>query len=387
MSKIAPFTLDMMTQLIHSPSVSCTLDHIDQGNQGVIHLLANWFEDEGFDVEVQTLPHHPEKKNLIATFGHGNNGLVLSGHTDTVPFNIEKWSSDPFTLTLKDERFYGLGTADMKSFFAIILSAIKALKQEIDFTTIKAPLIIVATADEETTMEGARALQADKIVKASCAIIGEPTNLVPIRAHKGMIMQAIRLEGKAGHSSNPALGKNALDGMTEVLHALQQFRAHLKSTYQNSDFEIDYPTLNLGCIHGGDNPNRICGSCEVQFDIRPLPGMKLAPLKESIFQKIKPIADKHHLTLTLTDLFPGLEAFETPVNNAFVQTVKQLTQAEPQTVAYATEAPFFQNMGLDTLVMGAGSIDQAHQPNEFVEAQQIQEAIEIIKNAIHRTCF
>ena len=147
-----PKLKSLINQLLTIPSISCTAKDIDQGNLNVIHLLADWFENFGFQCEIQTLAHDKNKANLIATLGKGNNGLVLAGHTDTVPYDDNRWQVDPFALTEKDNRFYGLGSCDMKSFFAVIIEALK----DIELNNIKQPLIILATADEETSMSGAK---------------------------------------------------------------------------------------------------------------------------------------------------------------------------------------------------------------------------------------
>ncbi|MCK4834537.1 MAG: M20/M25/M40 family metallo-hydrolase, partial [Gammaproteobacteria bacterium] len=161
MTKNIPDLKSLIQQILSTPSISCTSADIDQGNLHVIHLLASWFENLGFKCEIQILDEGKNKANLIATLGSGNNGLVLAGHTDTVPYDENRWQVEPFGLTEKDNRFYGLGSCDMKSFFAVIIEALKS----IDLNKIKQPLIILATADEETSMSGAKAIakHADKL--------------------------------------------------------------------------------------------------------------------------------------------------------------------------------------------------------------------------------
>ena len=193
------------------------------GNRPVIDALANWLEPLGFDVKVMPLKTQPHKANLIATLGTGTGGLVLAGHTDTVPCDDALWQSDPFALTERDNRLYGLGSADMKGFFAIAIEAIKPLLD----SKLKAPVIILATADEESSMDGARALVKDDLLGARYAIVGEPTGLKPIYAHKGIMMESIVIEGRSGHSSNPLLGNNAMEAMHEVITELLTLRLSL----------------------------------------------------------------------------------------------------------------------------------------------------------------
>lgn len=378
-----PTFQQQLQQLVATPSVSCTSPRWDMGNRAVIDLLASWLQDLGFAIQILPIPGRDNKANLIATLGSGPGGLVLSGHTDTVPYDESRWSQDPFTLTEKDQRFYGLGATDMKGFFPVAIAAAEAFRDQ----TLQQPLIILATADEESSMSGARALVELGQPKARYAVIGEPTGLKPIRMHKGIMMEAVKVEGSAGHSSNPALGNNALEAMYKVLGELLDFRSELQQRYQNPGFEVSVPTLNLGCIHGGDNPNRICGQCELHFDLRPLPGMDNAQLHEDIAKRLQPLAETTGTDIHLATLFGGVAAFEEPANAPLIQACEKLTGHSAGSVAFATEAPFLQQLGMQTVVMGPGSIDQAHQPDEFIDCQQIQPAIDILKGLIKQFCL
>lgn len=383
MNKNLPKFESQLEQLIASASVSSANPTLDMSNAGVINLLASWLDDLGFRTEIQDVDDHPGKHNLIATIGTGTGGLVLSGHSDTVPYDDIQWHSDPFMSTQKEGGFYGLGSTDMKGFFAVILESI----QKVDLQNLKHPLTVIATADEECSMAGARMLNKAGLPQGEAVIIGEPTDLKPIRMHKGILMQSIRIIGLSGHSSNPELGNSALEAMYEVLGELKQYRRLLQSKYQNAGFEIAVPTMNLGCIHGGDNPNRICGQCELQFDIRPLPGMSIDELQADIDKLLIPIADNHGVQIQHEPLFNGVNAYEEPATSELVKTAERLTNYKPDSVAFATEAPFFQSMGKQTLVMGPGSIDQAHQPNEFLPIDQIQPGIDLYQKFIEHYCL
>ncbi|WP_372981157.1 M20/M25/M40 family metallo-hydrolase, partial [Marinobacter sediminum] len=242
-----PGVKDMLTRLISLPSISSASAKWDHSNEAVVRILAEWLEPLGFAVEILEVPGMPGKFNLIATLGSGPGGLVLSGHTDTVPYDDQRWTSDPFTLTERDNRWYGLGTCDMKGFFALAIEAAR----EFAGSPLKEPLILLATADEESSMNGARALAEAGKPKARYAVIGEPTSLKPVRMHKGIMMERLKFEGQSGHSSNPALGRNALEGMHEALSELLTLRGQWQEQYRNPNFEVQVPTLNLGCIHGG----------------------------------------------------------------------------------------------------------------------------------------
>ncbi len=386
-AKKIPGFKSLIQQLLNTPSISCTSKEIDQGNLQVIHKLADWFESLGFHCEIQKLDQANNKANLIATIGSGNNGLVLAGHTDTVPYDENRWQFDPFNLTEKDNRFYGLGSCDMKSFFAVIIEALKS----VDLNKIQQPLIILATADEETSMSGAKAIarHADKlgITNARYAVVGEPTNMQPIHMHKGMMMESIQLTGLAGHSSNPALGKNALEAMHKVIGELLSWREVLQEKYKNPLFEVPVPTMNFGHIHGGDNPNRICGSCELQIDIRPLPGMKITELRAEMQQRLKHVLHDTGIQLKTVPLFDGNDAMQTDKNSELVKLAEKMTHSESQTVAFCTEAPFYNEIGLQTIVMGPGSIKQAHQPDEYIEMKNLNPAADIIRKLVEHYCL
>ncbi|MEO9275600.1 acetylornithine deacetylase [Marinomonas sp. 5E14-1] len=378
-----PSLISMMSQLIASPSISCSQASWDQSNKGVIQLLESWLTSLGFACEIMPLPDQPNKFNLIATLGSGDGGLVLSGHTDTVPYDEGRWKSDPFALEERNQKLYGLGSCDMKGFFAIVLDTV----QQMQLSDLKQPLIILATADEESSMSGARVLAEQGSVKARYALIGEPTSLTPIHAHKGIMMERIQVTGQAGHSSNPALGNNAMDAMHSVMSELMTFRKQLKKQYRDANFVIDYPTMNFGCIHGGDNPNRICGRCELEFDLRALPGMSNQSLMAEIAQILPSIEEQTGTTIQLNSLFPDVPSFYTPIESDIIKACEALTKRQASTVAFATEGPFLNQMGMETLILGPGSIDQAHQPNEFMALDQIQPMQQVIRGLIERFCL
>jgi acetylornithine deacetylase len=353
-------------------------------NDKVISYLATVFADLGFSTHIQALPQ-AGKSNLIASLGRGDGGLVLAGHSDTVPYDADRWQSDPFQLTERDGKLYGLGATDMKGFFPVIIEAVKPYLAK----PFKHPLIVLATADEESSMSGARALAQTGIpgFKPRYAVIGEPTGLVPIRAHKGIMMECIRVRGKSGHSSDPTLGNNALEAMHQVMGQLLQLRGELQLKYRDPGFAVQTPTLNLGCIHGGDGANRICGECELHFDLRVLPGMDNDELRQTIQQRLTPIAETSGTDIVFSSLFEGVDAFGENENSELVKICEALTGNRADTVAFATEAPFMQQLGMQTLILGPGSINQAHQPDEFIPLDQIEPAINILRRLIEKYCL
>lgn len=383
MSATIPSLLEMFNTLIATPSVSSVNPRFDSGNRAVVEHLADWLGDLGFSVEVIPLEGHNDKANLIATLGSGPGGLVLAGHTDTVPFDEKRWHFDPFRAIESDNRLYGLGSSDMKGFFALAIEATRKL----DPDKLQQPLIILATADEESSMDGARALVKLGRPKARYAVIGEPTGLRPVNAHKGIMMEAIHLLGRSGHSSDPDYGISALEGMHRVIGELMAWRDELQAQFQDPEFKVPFPTLNLGHIHGGDNPNRICGECELHIDLRPIPGMELASLRKSLQQRLQRVIEGSGLQLNVEPLFSGAPALHTDRSSEIIRAAETLTGHSAETVAFGTEGPFLSELGMETVILGPGDIAQAHQPDEYLALDRITPTVELLQQLIQQFCM
>ena len=379
----APKLTEMLRALVAAPSVSCTSSALDQSNLTVINELGTWLESLGFTTTVQPLADRPGKANLIATLGGGSGGLVLAGHTDTVPFDETRWTQNPFALTERDGRLYGLGTCDMKGFFPI---AIEAARQFVS-ANLTAPLTIVATSDEESSMAGARQLAAADIPKARYAIIGEPTDFRPIYAHKGFMMLSISLQGASGHSSDPELGRNALDAMHCVMSELLAFRAQLAATHHSPGFHVAVPTLNLGCLSAGDNPNRICDHANLQIDLRLLPGMDTQATIAALEVRLARSAEAHGTEIRMSTVSPPVPPFATPSDGHLVRALERLSANPAGTVAFSTEGPFMQALGMETVIFGPGCIDQAHQPDEYLAVERIAPAVDVLTRLIAEVCI
>ena len=376
-----PSLQDQFAALIATPSVSCTQPHWDQSNRAVIDLLAGWLADLGFACEIQEVA--PGKANLLATFGSGPGGLVLAGHSDTVPFDAALWHSDPLRLTAQGDRWVGLGVCDMKGFFPLVIEALRGLLDQ----PFRQPLLVLATCDEESSMAGARALAAAGRPLGRAAVIGEPTGLKPIRLHKGVMMERIDILGQSGHSSDPSLGHSALEAMQDVMGELRLLRAQWQREFNNPQFGVPQPTLNFGCIHGGDNPNRICGHCALEFDLRPLPGMDPEQLRAAIRGKLQPLAERHQVRIDYAPLFANVPPFEQSADSELVRVAEKLTGHAAQAVAFGTEAPYLQQLGCETIVLGPGDIACAHQPGEFLELARIEPTVRLLRQLIQHYCL
>lgn len=376
-----PSMKEQFAALIATPSVSCTQPYLDQSNCGVIDLLATWLSELGFSCDIQQVS--PGKFNLLATFGSGPGGLVLAGHSDTVPYDEALWQTDPLKLTEVDNRWVGLGSCDMKGFFALVIEAVRPLLDQ----PFKQPLLILATCDEETSMAGARALVEAGRPLGRAAVIGEPTGLKPIRMHKGVMMERIEILGRSGHSSDPSLGHSALEAMHDAISELKGLRQQWLNEYRNPQFSVPQPTLNFGCIHGGDNPNRICGQCSLEFDLRPLPGMDPNELRAIIRSKLQPLAERHQVKIDFASIAAGVPPFEQDADAELVRVAERLTGHRAQAVAFGTEAPYLQQLGCETLVLGPGDIACAHQPGEYLEMSRLQPTVRLLTQLVEHYCL
>ena len=382
MQKLPNFN-EALKQLIASPSISSTQASWDQGNKDVIQLLATWFEQLGFSIQIQAVPHSNNKYNMLAKLGSGEGGLLLAGHSDTVPFDENQWHSDPFNVVEKNNKFYGLGTCDMKGFFAFILQACRSL----DVKLLKKPLYVLATADEETTMAGARFFAQTQSIKPDVAIIGEPTNLVPVVMHKGHMSHRISVLGQSGHSSQPSKGINAIEIMHQVIGVLLNLKNELANNYNNDAFDVPTPTLNLGAINGGDNANRICGHCTLDIDMRALPEITDNELVDLLTGTLKALSSKYPDRISVEELQPPSPSFEQKQPSSLITLAEEISGHHCCAVNYATEAPFIQQLGCQTIVMGPGSIDQAHQPDEFLALSEITKTETMLIKMIQHHCL
>lgn len=377
------FTL--LADIIKTNTVSSDTPTEDCSNIELIELLKKETEKRGGTYTEETVVESPLKKNLLMKFGNGSGGILLSGHTDTVPYDRSKWNSDPFTLTETEDRLIGLGVIDMKGFFAHVFEAIDS----IDLKTLNKPIWILATADEETTMVGASSfVKKHPNFKPDFCMIGEPTSMYPVIQHKGYMAYRIKVIGKSGHSSNPDLGVNALYVMNQIISELLSLEQELKTNYREPSFDIPYPTLNIGSIHGGDSPNRICGECEILFDVRPLITTPCEVVEQKLKDIVRKISDLNlDSKISLEQLYANIDPFKTEATDKYVKQLVSLTGNDAIAVNYCTEASFLRRLGCPVAICGIGSIDNAHQPNEYFYKDKIENFKKVLLNIIQYVCF
>jgi acetylornithine deacetylase len=334
------------------------------------------------------------KANVFATLGPRDvGGLMLSGHTDVVPVEGQAWDSDPFRLTERDGRFYGRGTADMKSFIAQSILAAEAVRHQ----KLKRPLHLAFTYDEEVGCYGAvglvRGLTAGKHVLPQCAVIGEPTNFQVFNKHKGYTVCRVGITGVEGHSSKPTKGANAIVQAAKVIEKLLEVGAERQThRSQEADFELPYTTVNVGTITGGTAVNIIPNRCEVRFEYRTMPGEDLS----YVFNQIKGYVNEV--------LLPDFRKQQPEVNIEVVEEVRSPPMLTPAgsmiealaleltgnrrtgSAPYYTEGAIYNGAGIPTVICGPGDIDQAHRPNEFISRQQLDQGLPFLGRLIQRVC-
>ena len=371
MNKTAYDPLGMLDRLVGFDTTS------RESNIALIEFVESYLQDLGVPV---TLVYNADrsKANLVATVGPRDvpGGVVLSGHSDVVPVDGQNWRTDPFQTVLKDGRIYGRGTCDMKGFLATVL----ALVPELQVCGLIRPVHIVLTYDEETDCGGAIRLMEEihsLALTPSAVIIGEPTEMQIINAHKGHFGCRTTVTGLSAHSSLPHLGVNAI----VVAMALIEHLGQLVEEYKTKaplmvGIDPPYTTINVGTIHGGSEFNIVASQCALDWDIRPVPGldpMDIVRSHEAFTQTLLPemrkIAPEADIQTEVVVSVPAFIPDDDSEAETLVMSLAGTNQAFGTT--FGTEAPCYQRAGMSVVVFGPGSIEQAHKPDEFISVEQI----------------
>ena len=376
-----PTFAERLREIVSLNSISSEEPELDQSNESVIRCLERWLRELGFDVTLIKVKEKPLKYDLLARLGEGDGGLLLSGHTDTVPADPASWKLDPLSLTETEDRYTGLGSIDMKGFFAFAADAAASFSGK----KLREPLYILATSDEETTMNGAKAFMEQASIRPRAVIIGEPTSLTPVYKHKGYMAFRVIAHGRRAHSSNPAEGINAIEIMHRAIAGIMKFRDSLKK-FRSSDFKVPEPTLNIGIIRGGDSPNSVPDTCVMQFDVRPTELTPVDFIEKEVRKAIAQSAGEYSGSIEIEDLYPPLPAFGGGKDQPVVRKLAELSGNEPVTVGYATEAGLLSALTQNTVVFGAGSISNAHQPDEYLLKKEIEPMSRILREIICLIC-
>ncbi len=362
---------EMLAKLVSFDTVSA------KSNLALIQFVGDYLQAHGIE---STLVHNEDqtKANLFATVGPGDaDGIVLSGHSDVVPVDGQTWSTDPFVVTRRDGRLYGRGTTDMKGFVAVVLAAVPTFIR----ARVKRPIHIVVSYDEEVGCLGIRPLLAKlgrSLPQPAIAIIGEPTEMRPVSANKGVFGFETTVTGVAAHSSAPELGVNAIVYGAQIVGYLHEMAQKWRSEGPQDDrFDPPFTSSNIGLIDGGNALNIIPEHCTVRWEFRPIPAADPAAMQAEverhIAEKILPNmqggpGDPAIVTSAKASV-PGLS---TPEDAPAVRLVSRLTGANRSyAVSYGAEAGLFSEREISTVICGPGSIAQAHQPDEWLAEEQL----------------
>lgn len=364
-------------------------------NMGLIEWVRDYLHGHGAKTRL-THDATGKKANLFATLGDSTKpGLVLSGHTDVVPVDGQIWDTDPFAVTERDGKLFARGSADMKGFIGIALAQAPKFVAALNSSRLDAPLHYALSYDEEVGCLGVRGLIRDLeesgIRPAGC-VVGEPTSMQPIIAHKGTHRFRCAVHGREAHSSYVTHGVNAIEYAARLVVYIRQVADRLAQIEKRDyGFTVPYSTLSTGLIRGGIAANVVPKDCEFHFDMRTLPQaspdalyQEIRTYAEALAREMQAVDPQSGIDLVWASQTVGLAASET---DAIVRWAMQLSgNSTVGKVSYGTEAGLFQKMGVPTVICGPGDIAEAHRPNEFVTLEQLAQC-EAFMNRILETGY
>ena len=352
--------------------------------------LINYCEKILNDLDIETFKVFDDEEKRVNLFGtlkaektNGKKPIILSGHTDVVPVS-KGWSSDPFTATIKNEKLYGRGSCDMKGFIACTLAFAPVFKE----SNLDRDIHFCYTFDEETACIGAPLLIKElkkRDIKNGICIIGEPTNMKIIDAHKGMNEYTVHFGGLAGHSSKPHMGVNAIEYASRYINKLLELRQELiKRAPKDCIFDPPHSTLSIGGISGGIAHNVIADKCKVEWETRPVnkaDGDFVTKeiekfVSEKLLPDMKKVFPNSYIKKEIIGEVVGFEKLDESEACEFVASITGDNSRE--VVSFGTEAGLFQEVGISTVVCGPGSIEQAHKIDEFIELNELKKCLNFL---------
>lgn len=355
----------ILQQLIAFPTVSA------DSNLPLIDYLETLLDGHGFRT-TRRCNDEGSKANLLARIGPDSaGGIALAGHTDVVPVSGQDWQTDPFELVEHNGRFHGRGTSDMKGFIALAVAAATAVEAK----RMTKPLLLIFTYDEETGCHGAKALQDELAAlpdKPRFVLIGEPTGMQLVTRHKGIQNISMQVRGKPAHSSRPDLGASAILFASRFVAAIEQ------TLPPDADTSFNPPTatFNAGIVRGGEAVNIIPERCELRWEFRHLPGQN----PERIHRELQRLSERIRADMpgisVDTRIVAGVPGLQAGANCAIVSELRRFIEPpEPAVTAvpFVTEGGLFQEAGIPAVICGPGLLEQAHQPNEWVSVDAMNE--------------
>jgi len=377
-------TIEILEQLVGFASISGTSTH------DIIGYISGYLQDHGVKSEL-SYDNQGERANLFATIGPAiSGGIVFSGHTDVVPVEGQHWATDPFTLTRVNNKLYGRGSVDMKGFLACALASVPLWQG----SKLKKPIHLAFSYDEEIGGYGMPVLlnsMAQLPLRPAIVIVGEPTEMALITAHKGGFEMRTEIVGHAVHSCNPLHGVNAISAATKFIAKIDEIATRMAANpYVNSAFEPPYCTFNVGTIKGGTARNATAGWCNFNWEFRPMPGQNSDSIIEEIIHyaeaEILPAMQAVHEDATIKVVteapVPALDDSNAAMAAEFISSITGLNSRD--VVSFGTDAGYFSDAGFSTVVFGPGSISRAHQPDEYIKTEELGEGLLFLEQVFRR---
>lgn len=354
-----------------------------KSNAALVSYVADYLRRHG--IEPILLPEATgEKFNMAASIGplSAGGGVGLSGHTDVVPVTGQDWHTDPFRLTRRDDRLHGRGTTDMKGYLACVLAMVPRFVA----CGLKRPIHLFFSYDEEIGCVGVRPMLArlgEDVPAPDIVLVGEPTGMAVVDAHKGPARWNVTVTGRAAHSSMSHLGVNAVEVAADLIGELTRIAADLRESHRDDRFDPPYATLQVTGIEGGTATNIVPVSCWFRFEVRTLPGVDIEALERRLaayaadrLPALREVAEEAAIDIELVNYVPPYGA---RAGSSAVALAQHLVATnELCAVSYATEAGLFQSAGADAVVCGPGHIAQAHTANEWIEVSELSRCLEVL---------
>ncbi len=380
-------SVELLDQLIAFPTVS------RDSNLSLIDWVEDYLLSFGARCR-RTSNDEGSKANLFAAIGpEAPGGVVLSGHTDVVPTDDQDWHTDPFRLTEREGLLFGRGTSDMKGFAAVCLSRLAAL----NVSSLKQPLYLALSYDEEIGCLGIDRMVDDALrsgARPEFAIIGEPTSMRIVRAHKSINVFRTLVTGQAAHSSQPHRGAGAILAAARIIEHLDALGRRKRAEAGASGCEPPWTTVQVGTIHGGTAVNILPSHCEFLWEYRGLPHEDpdsiITAMQDYIAKEVLPdlkeFAPEASVETTPIARVPPLVPDPGARAERWVRELRGVREGGSGEVSFATEAGSFQRAGISSVVCGPGSIDQAHQPNEFIDPAELERCEAMIDDVCAYLC-
>ncbi len=360
---------EILKNLIAFNTISSTNADEDMSNKDLLDYVESFYKK--FNFHTIRYKVTDKKENLYVSSKLSDGGLLLSGHTDTVPCNKALWQTDPFVLEHIDNKLVGLGTTDMKGYLALIM----LFMSKLDKDSLKKPISALFSCDEETDMKGAIDYLAKATYRPDLILIGESTENKAVIAHKGYMSLQLDIEGKSAHSSNPDLGINAIDGAMLFVNTLNKYKESLKKEV-DTRFAVPYTTLNIGVIDGGFRSNIVCPHVKMLLDLRVLPSYTSDMAFDDLNNLVLNLNKESLCKFSLKKSYAHIEPFECS-DKATIDLLEDVIGDKSLCVNYSTEGAFLSKLA-PLAILGPGSIKYAHSIDECIYIDELEKAFIIL---------